>query len=59
VKEKLANEKLWKTKNGFDNLDKKSTFNLHPKKPHQSVLDDLKTSYAETKEQQAWERKMS
>jgi len=40
-KEKLDNEAQWKTRNGFDNLDKKTNYNLHGKKPHQSVLDDL------------------
>ena len=40
-KEKLMNEGRWKTRNGFDNLDKKTNLNAHHKKPHQSVLDDL------------------
>lgn len=41
IKEKEDNEARWKTKNGFDNLIKNTNFAEHPKKPPQSVLDDL------------------
>lgn len=33
VKEKEENETKWKTKTGFDNVLKKESFTLHPKKP--------------------------
>lgn len=46
-KEKLASEARWKTKAGFDNKDKKSNLNGHPKKPHPSIIDDLRHSYHE------------
>ena len=41
LKEKEDSEARWKTKKGFDNLLKNSNFAEHPKKPPQSVLDDL------------------
>lgn len=31
----------WKTKAGFDNLDKKKNFNEHPKKPPLSKVEEL------------------
>ena len=40
---KLDNEKGWKTKNGFDILNKKEFYNEHPKRPPQSIIDDLTT----------------
>ena len=46
------NEGRWKTRNGFDNLDKKTNLNAHHKKPHQSVLDDLQFSYAQQRQEQ-------
>ncbi len=33
----------WKTKSGFDILNKKENYNLHPKKPHPSKQDELAT----------------
>ena len=33
---KQANIDGWKTKSGFDILNKKENYNLHPKKPHTS-----------------------
>ena len=33
LKQKQDNQTLWKTKTGFDNLDKKKNPNEHPKKP--------------------------
>jgi hypothetical protein len=47
MKEKEENEIKWKTKNGFDNLIKKENFALHPKKPPQSILDDLQIPYVD------------
>jgi hypothetical protein len=45
VKEKEDNESKWKTKDGFHNISrkKKDDYTLHPKKPPQSVIDDLNT----------------
>jgi len=40
---KNDNEKGWKTKNGFDILNKKENYNAHHKRPPQSVIDDLTT----------------
>lgn len=50
VKEKEQNEARWKTKTGFDYLMKRANINEHPKKPHPTVIDDLKNSYAMEKE---------
>lgn len=47
MKEKEDNESKWKTKTGFDNLIKKSNYAEHPKKPPQSILDDLQIPYVE------------
>lgn len=41
MKEKEENESQWKTKNGFDTVLKKTNYNIHPKKPSQSIIDDL------------------
>jgi len=53
VKEKADNESRWKTKSGFDYLMKRANINEHPKKPHPTVIDDLKHSHAEAKEYEA------
>ena len=37
----MQNEAGWKTKTGFDILNKKENYNEHPKKPPQSVVDSL------------------
>jgi hypothetical protein len=42
---KQANVDGWKTKNGFDILNKKENYNLHPKKPAQSKADELTIPY--------------
>ena len=47
VKEKEANQARWKTQKGFDNMLKQLNPNEHPKKPHQSMIDDLQHSYAQ------------
>lgn len=47
MKEKEDNEARWKTKNGFDNLIKNANYAEHPKKPPQSILDDLQIPYVE------------
>lgn len=47
VKEKEANEARWKTQKGFDNMLKQLNPNEHPKKPHQSKIDDLQFSHAQ------------
>ena len=47
LKEKEDSEARWKTKNGFDNLIKNQSYAAHPKKPPQSVLDDLQIPYVE------------
>ena len=45
TKEREEAKSKWKTKAGFDNKDKKANFNEHPKRPPQSVIDDLQRSY--------------
>jgi hypothetical protein len=45
MKEKEENETRWKTKTGFDIFGKKNSFNEHPKKPHESMVEDLKEPY--------------
>jgi len=45
-KEKASNKARWKTTRGFDNLQKSAAHNQHPKKPHPSVIQELKHSYA-------------
>ena len=47
MKEKEESEARWKTKSGFDNLIRNSNYAEHPKKPPQSVLDDLQIPYVE------------
>lgn len=47
MKAKEENEARWKTKEGFDNLMKNPNFAEHPKKPPQSILDDLQIPYVE------------
>lgn len=42
-KAKQDNEIAWKTTNGFDILNKKENFNLHPKRPPQPKIDELTT----------------
>ena len=51
VKAKQENEARWKTKNGFDNLDKNLNWNEHPKRPHPSKMDDLMVSYVQQKQE--------
>jgi hypothetical protein len=41
LKEKEDSEARWKTKTGFDNLIRNTNFAAHPKKPPQSVIDNL------------------
>lgn len=41
VNAKLENERGWKTKTGFDILNKKENYNLHPKRPPQCKIDEL------------------
>ena len=45
MKDKVENEAKWKTKSGFDYIQKKENWNEHPKKPDQSKLDDLAIPY--------------
>jgi len=47
AKEKQETEARWKTQNGFDTLIKKTNYNEHPKKPPQSIIDDLQIPYVE------------
>ena len=47
LKEKEDSEARWKTQKGFDNLLRNENFNAHPKKPPQSVLDDLQIPYVD------------
>jgi len=35
----------WRTKTGFDVLNKKVNYNVHPKKPPQSKVDELNYPY--------------
>lgn len=42
---KQDNQNGWKTKSGFDILNKKENYNLHPKKPPQSKQDELTIPY--------------
>jgi len=50
-KEKLLNESKWKTPEGFQNITRKSKseYTIHPKKPPQDILDDLKIPFHEQK----------
>ena len=45
IKAKQDNQAGWKTKTGFDILDKKKNFNEHPKKPHLSKAEELLIPY--------------
>ena len=47
VKEKMLNQSKWRTPEGFHNVTKKpkEEYNMHPKKPPQCVLDDLRDPY--------------
>lgn len=47
AKEKEENEAKWKTQYGFDNVTTKTKHNEHPKKPPQSIIDDLQIPYVE------------
>lgn len=47
LKEKEDSEARWKTEKGFDNLLRNENFNAHPKRPPQSILDDLTIPYVE------------
>ena len=54
LKEKEENERRWKTKNGFDNVDKTLNWNAHPKAPDAAGKHELTIPYhiqrLETKE---------
>lgn len=50
AQEKSDNQNGWKTKSGFDILNKKENYNLHPKKPPQSKVDELTIPYLYQKE---------
>jgi hypothetical protein len=43
--EKRIMEKKWKTPVGFDVRNKRTNWNEHPKKPDQTVIDDLQYSW--------------
>lgn len=45
--EKILNQSKWTTKGGFHNVTKKpmEEYNVHPKKPSQDMLDDLKDPF--------------
>jgi len=47
AKAKEENEAKWKTQYGFDNVTTKTKHNEHPKKPPQSIIDDLQIPYVE------------
>ena len=51
---KEENERRWKTKNGFDNVDKTLNWNAHPKAPDAAGKHELTIPYhiqrLETKE---------
>lgn len=46
----MDNQNAWKTKSGFDILNKKDNYNQHPKKPHPSKQDELLIPYQWQKE---------
>jgi hypothetical protein len=50
--EKALNQSKWRTKEGFQNVTKKpkEEYNMHPKKPPQDMLDDLKEPFYIQKE---------
>ena len=41
MKEKEDNQTKWKTPSGFQYILKKDDYTIHPKKPPQSIIDDL------------------
>ena len=41
----MENQAAWKTKGGFDNLNKRQNFNEHPKKPPMSKAEELMIPY--------------
>lgn len=45
LKEREELKAKWKTKHGFDNVMKRQNWNEHPKRPPQSIVDDLKIPY--------------
>lgn len=45
AKAKAENEARWKTKNGFENVVKRTNWNEHPKKPDQAAMDNLQIPY--------------
>ena len=45
LKNKQESEARWKTSAGFDVHGKKTDWNMHPKRPPQAVMDDLKIPY--------------
>lgn len=47
VKAKLESEARWRTKSGFDCLNKRQNWNEHPKKPDQATIDSLKHPHVE------------
>lgn len=55
MKAKEENERRWRTKEGFDNVMKTANWNLHPKRPDEFTMHQLKIPYheqrKETKEQ--------
>ena len=42
---KLENESKWKTKKGFDTLNKRENWNEHPKQPDLSKREELRIPY--------------
>ena len=52
MKEKILNQSKWKTPDGFHNVTKRSKeeYSIHPKKPPQSILDDLKDPFYQQKQ---------
>jgi len=42
VKEKEENERRWKSKEGFDIVNKRVNWNEHPKAPHPATISELK-----------------
>ena len=47
MKEKEEREKKWRTKQGFDNVMKKSNWNEHPKHLDKSQIEALLVPYHE------------
>jgi len=42
VKEKEENERRWKSKEGFDIVNKRVNWNEHSKAPHPATISELK-----------------